>query len=116
MHVRKAVLWSLEGGRFGRGLVASGLSGGAACSLWRNVWVLAGRNKLTAAQPGAAPDRPQCCRFSSVLARLVVGRDRRAAGELSVLSLRAAWLHALELKEDYEKIAFNRRTYCFVYI
>lgn len=37
----------------------------------------------TASEQGAAPDRPQCCRFSSVSALVVVGRDWRAAGELS---------------------------------
>ena len=56
-----------------------------ARSLWRGVRRSAfGRqNKTTAAQQGAAPDRPQCCRFSSLPARLKVGRDWRAAGELS---------------------------------
>ncbi len=47
-----------------------------------------GRNKSTATQPGAAPDRPQCCRFSGFSARLIFGRSWRAAGELSVVSLR----------------------------
>ena len=41
----------------------------------------------TATQQGAAPDRPQCCRFCGFVARLVVGRDWRAAGELGVSPL-----------------------------
>ncbi len=46
------------------------------------------RNESTATQQGAAPDRPQCCRFCSFSARLKVGLNWRAAGELSVVSLR----------------------------
>ena len=54
------------------------------------------RNESTATQQGAAPDRPQCCRFSSSPALLVVGRSWRAAGELSVRPLRAAWMEPLQ--------------------
>ena len=49
----------------------------------------------TAAQQGAAPDRPQCCRFSGFPALLIVGRDWRAAGELSVVLRRAAWMRVI---------------------
>ena len=45
-------------------------------------------NYRTSAQQGAAPDRPQCRRFFSFVARLKLGRDWRAAGELSVVLLR----------------------------
>ena len=41
----------------------------------------AGQVQLNA-QPGAAPDRPQCCRFSGSPALVIVGRNWRAAGEL----------------------------------
>ncbi len=36
---RQAVLWPLEGGRFGRSLAASALAAGAASWLWPSVWV-----------------------------------------------------------------------------
>ena len=49
----------------------------------------------SSAQPGAAPDRPQCCRFCGFLARLTVGRDWRAAGELSVVPSRKTWLYVI---------------------
>ena len=49
------------------------------------------RNKSTATQQGAAPDRPQCRRFCSFVAQLKVGRNWRAAGELGVVPSRAAW-------------------------
>ena len=45
----------------------------------------------TATQQGAAPDRPQCCRFCGCAARLKVGRDWRAAGELSVVPPRISY-------------------------
>jgi len=88
--VKKAVLWPLEVGCFGRGFVASALSAGAVWSLWRSVWASGRAAQSTATQPGAAPDRPQCCRFCGCVARLKVGRDWRAAGELSVVPMRAA--------------------------
>ena len=71
-------------------LCGVGVSAGAASWLWRRVWALGGETESTATQQDAAPDRPQCCRFSGFAALLVVGRDWRAAGELSVLSRRAA--------------------------
>jgi len=37
--VKKAVLWPLEGGRFGRGLAASAWLAGVVWSLWRSVRV-----------------------------------------------------------------------------
>ena len=85
------VLWQLEVGRCGRYLAASGLSVGAALRLWRGVWGSEGGTNITAAQQIAAPDRPQCRRFCSFVARLKVGRNWRAAGELGVVPSRAAW-------------------------
>ena len=89
--MRAGVLWPLIFGGVKSKLLASGLSGGAACSLWRGVWVSGRVAESTAAQQGAAPDRPQCCRFCGSPARLVVGRGWRAAGELVVVWLRAVW-------------------------
>ncbi len=94
--LKQAVLWPLTLGRVKSKLAASGLSRGAACSLWCGVWVSESETNITATQPGAAPDRPQCCRFSGFVARLKLGRGWRAAGELSVLSLRAALLELLQ--------------------
>jgi len=80
--------------------------GGVGSSAGRGLFALArrlgfeGATESTATQQGAAPDRPQCCRFSGFSALLVVGRDWRAAGELSVLSRRAALLCAILFEGD----------------
>ena len=78
-------LWAMCGG--------VGVFVAAACSLWRGVWAAGGETNTTAAQQGAAPDRPQCCRFSGSPALLIVGRDWRAAGELG----RWAVAHSLHM-------------------
>ena len=57
-----------------------------------------------AAQQGAAPDRLQL-RSSFLLAALP------AAGELSVVLRRAAWMRAISYNEDYETPLYHVR--CF---
>ncbi len=67
-------------------MAASALRRGAVSSLWRGVWGFEAERNNTATQPGAAPDRPQCCRFPAfrVGSKLVVAGGRR-------VSLALAW-------------------------
>ena len=62
-------------------MAASALRRGAACSLWRGVWVSGCGTESTAPQQGAAPDRLQLRSLRSFLASV---STLPAAGELSV--------------------------------
>ena len=72
------------------------------------------RNESTATQQGAAPDRPQCGRFCGCVALVIVGRDWRAAGELSVVLLARGFSISDNKKKEMMKMMKSKKLFLVV--